>query len=232
MSIWADATTIITSTLSGDIDYSSVQAYRSEAAWWVFGTMTVLGGILVYYMYRAVPFLDRHLERTIVIWTYIVIALIIFVGVIQRFAADIWWIPRAWHGQVAWSTTVPPLLFMVMAWFGCAFNVRLRTHLSFAEFRTNMPPKLQILTLILDAVLWMGFCIIVVTTTARVTVNSYNNFQIVLGTDNLMQWMFLITVPMAFILMAGRVIENLLEDLRNYREGRPLIQLAVIGGDV
>ena len=232
MSIWADATTIITSTLSGDIDYSSVQAYRSEAAWWVFGAMTVLGGILVYYMYRAVPFLDRHLERTIVVWTYIVIALIIFVGVIQRFAADIWWIPQAWHGQVAWSTTVPPLLFMVMAWFGCAFNVRLRTHLSFAEFRTNMPPKLQILTLILDAVLWMGFCIIVVTTTARVTVNSYNNFQIVLGTDNLMQWMFLITVPVAFVLMAGRVIENLLEDLCNYREGRPLIQQAVIGGDV
>jgi hypothetical protein len=32
--------------------------------------------------------------------------------------------------------------------------------------------------------------------------------------------------------MAGRVIENLLEDLRNYREGRPLIQQAVIGGDV
>lgn len=232
MSIWADATTIITSTLSGDIDFSSVQAYRSEAAWWVFGTITVLGGLMVYYLYRAVPFLDRHLERTIVVYTYIIIALIIFVGVIQRFATDIWWIPQAWHGQVAWSTTIPPLLFMVMAWFGCAFNVRLRTHLSFAEFRTNLPPKFQIMTLVLDAVLWMGFCIIVVTTTARVTVNSYNNFQIVLGTDNLMQWMFLITVPVAFVLMAGRVIENLLEDLRNYRAGRPLIEQAVIGGDV
>lgn len=232
MSIWVDATTIITSTLSGDIDFSSVQAYRSEAAWWVFGTITVLGGLMVYYLYRAIPFLDRHLERTIVVYTYIIIALIIFVGVIQRFATDIWWIPQAWHGQVAWSTTIPPLLFMVMAWFGCAFNVRLRTHLSFAEFRTNLPPKFQIMTLVLDAVLWMGFCIIVVTTTARVTVNSYNNFQIVLGTDNLMQWMFLITVPIAFVLMAGRVIENLLEDLRNYQAGRPLIEQAVIGGDV
>lgn len=232
MSMWADAMTIVTSTLSGDIDFSSVQAYRSNAAWWVFGLLTVVGGIGVYFIYRAVPFLDRHLERTIVVWTYIVIALIIFVGVIQRFGPSYSWFPASWAGQAAWSTTIPPLLFMIMAWFGCAFNVRLRTHLSFAEFRTNMAPGMQIVVLMIDALLWMGFCIIVVTTTARVTVNSYNNFQIVLGTDNLMQWMFLITVPIAFILMAGRVIENLVEDLRNYRQGRPLIDQAVIGGDV
>ena len=232
MSIWADAMTIVTSTLSGDIDFSSVQAYRSNAAWWVFGLLTVVGGILVFYMYRAVPFLDQHLERSIVVWTYIVIALIIFTGVIQRFGPNFSWFPDAWGGQPAWSTTIPPVLFMVMAWFGCAFNVRLRTHLNFSEFRTNMPPHLQIVALVADAVLWFGFCIIVVTTTARVTVNSYNNYQIVLGTDNLMQWMFLVTVPIAFILMAGRVIENLVEDLHNYRHGRPLIEQAVIGGDV
>ena len=232
MSVWSDMVTIVTSTLSGDISFQTVSAYRSAAAWWLFGPLTLLGGVLVYYIYRLVPFLDRHLERSIVVWTYIVIALIIFVGVIQRFATNFWWIPSAWAGQPAWSTTIPPLLFMVMAWFGCAFNVRLRTHLSFAEFRTNMPPPMQLAMLILDAVLWMGFCIIVVTTTARVTVNSYNNFQIVLGTDNLMQWTFLITVPIAFILMAGRVIENLIEDLHKYRTGQPLVEQAVIGGDV
>lgn len=232
MSILADAGTIIGSTLTGDIDFSVVRAYRSPAAWWVFTPITLLGGLLVYWIYQRVPFLDRHLERTIVVYTYIIIALIIFVGVIQRFASDFWWIPSAWHGQVAWSTTIPPLLFMMMAWFGCAFNVRLRTHLSFNEFRSKMPPRMQIATLCMDAVLWMGFCIIVVTTTARVTVNSYDNFQIVLGTDNLMQWMFLITVPFAFILMAGRVWENLFEDLRRYRNNEPLINQAVIGGDV
>ena len=225
MSIWADMVTIVTSTLTGDIDFKTVQAYRSEAAWFVFGPLTLLGGILVCYIYKSVPFLDRHLERTIVVWTYIVIAGIIFVGVLQRFIPFI-------PGQPAWSTTIPPLLFMIMAWFGCTFNVRLRTHLSFNEFRTKFPPAGQMSCLILDAVLWFGFCVIVVTTTARVTVNSYDNFQIVLGTDNLMQWWFIITVPIALILMAGRVIENLTDDLRNYRTGKPLIGQAVIGGDV
>lgn len=232
MSILADAGTIIGSTLTGDINFSTVKAYRSPAAWWVFTPITLFGGLLVFWIYKKVPFLDRHLERTIVVYTYIVIALIIFVGVLQRFGPNLWWFPEAWAGQVAWSTTIPPLLFMIMAWFGCAFNVRLRTHLSFNEFRVNMPRKMQLVALVADAILWMGFCIIVVTTTARVTVNSYDNFQIVLGTDNLMQWMFLITVPIAFILMAGRVWENLFDDFKRYRTDAPMIEQAVIGGDV
>ena len=47
-----------------------------------------------------------------------------------------------------------------------------------------------------------------------------------------MLWWFIITVPIAFILMAGRVIENFVDDLANYRSGKTLITTAVIGGDV
>ena len=220
---WADVSAIL-GAFGGDIDFSTVRAFRSSAAWWVFAPLTAIGAVLVYFMYRAVPFLDRHLERTIVVWTYIVIAGIIFVGVLQRFLPFL-------SGQPPWSTTVPPILFMIMAWFGCSFNVRLRTHLSFSEFRNKMPPTGQIITLALDAILWFGFCVIVVTTTARVTVNAISNFMIVPGTNNLMQWWFIITVPIAFTLMAGRVLENLLEDIGKYRRGEPLIEQAVIGGD-
>jgi len=232
MSIWTDAWTIISSTLTGDIDFSVAKAYRSPAAWWVFTPITLIGGLLVHLMYKKSPFLDRHLERTIVVWTYIVIATIIFVGVLQRFGPTLSWWPESWGGQVPWSTTIPPLLFMIMAWFGCAFNVRLRTHLSFSEFRTKMGRSGQLFCLMFDNLLWMGFCIIVVTTTARVTVNTYDNFAIVLGTDNVMRWWFIVTMPICFIIMAGRVIGNAVEDLENYRNGNPMIRQAVIGGDV
>ncbi|MGB3245322.1 MAG: TRAP transporter small permease subunit [Sulfitobacter sp.] len=232
MSIWADAVTIIGDTLSGDISYKTVTAYRSPAAWWVFTPITMLGGLLVYFVYKKVAWLDRHLERTIIVWTYIIIALIIFVGVLQRFGPTLSWWPEAWGGQVPWSTTIPPLLFMVMAWFGCTFNVRLRTHLSFAEFRTKMSPKGQLICLLLDNVLWFLFCIIVVTTTARVTINTYDNFAIVLGTDNVMRWWFIVTMPVCFTMMAGRVIENTVEDITKFKNREPLIEQAVIGGDV
>ena len=223
MSIWADMSTIVTATLSGDINFKVVQAYRSDGAWFVFGPLTIIGAVLVHFIYKAVPWLDRNLERSIVVYAYIIMATIIFVGVIQRFV---------FSNQVPWSTTIPPLLFMIMAWYGCSFNVKLRTHLSFSEFRTSLSPKGQFACLMFDNTLWMIFCIIVVTTTSRVTVNTYDNFAIVLGTDNDMRWWFIVTMPLCFIMMAGRVLGNALEDIANFRSGQPLIKQAVIGGDV
>jgi len=120
MSIWSDISTIVTATLSGDINYQVVQSYRSNGAWFLFAPLTVIGAFLVHYIYKAVPWIDRNLEKTIVVYSYIIMAGIIFVGVIQRFA---------FSSQVPWSTTIPPLLFMIMAWYGCSFNVKLRTHL-------------------------------------------------------------------------------------------------------
>lgn len=197
-------------------------ALRTQGAWFVGAALTILGGLLVLGVYRLSPFLDRWVERVVMVFSYLAIALIIFWGVIDRFV---------FSDQQPWSTTIPPLLFMIMAWFGAAYNVRLRTHLSFSEFRTIMPRAGQMACLVLDAVLWMTFAIIVVTTTARLVALSASNFQIVLGTDNVMQWWFLITAPLAFVLMSARVLENLFEDIKNWREGKPLLRQAVIGGE-
>ena len=280
MSIWSDAVIIVSATLSGEINFKVVQAYRSPAAWYVFGLLTLIGAVLFYYRERlaerfetrlgysitkhthpaiavmlliglaaaflppvaaflstitgdnlglivvAIPvllmMLERTPERTIVVYCYIVMAAIIFIGVIQRFVFSV---------QVPWSTTIPPLLFMIMAWFGATFNIRTRTHLAFAEFRTKMAPKGQLFFLTMDNVLWILFAIICVTTMSRVTVNTYDNFAIVLGTDDIMRWWFIITMPVCFMLLAARAIENIVEDLGNYRSGAPLIKQAVIGGD-
>lgn len=209
-------------------------AFASNDAWeisealkgpgaWVIGLIATLGGgALFLLLYRLVPFIDRHFERTVMVWTYLIIAAIIFVEVFRRFVFSV---------QAPWSTTLPPFLFLIMTWFGCAYNVRLRTHLSFAEFRTKLPRFGQFFCLSMDAVLWLVFCWVVVTTSAKVTANSASNFQILLGTDDTLQWWFLISVPLAFILMAARVLENFLEDLQNYRSGEPLIKQAVIGAD-
>lgn len=221
MALWSELGEIAKAFASQD-SYEIRNALKPDGAW-VFGAgATAVLGLLVLWIYKRVPWLDRHLERTIMVYSYLAIAFIIFWGVIDRFI---------FSNQQPWSTTIPPLLFMIMAWFGAAFNIRLRTHLSFAEFRTAMPRGGQIACLCLDAILWFIFAVIVVVTTARATALSASNFQIVLGTDNTMQWWFLITVPFSAVLMAARVFENLFDDIRNFRSGEPLIKQAVIGGD-
>jgi TRAP-type C4-dicarboxylate transport system permease small subunit len=213
----------IFSALLGQDSFMIRTALRTEGAWLFGAFVTIVGGLVVMFIYKKVPFIDRHLEKTIMVWSYLAIAYIIFMGVIDRFI---------FNDQEPWSTTIPPFLFMIMAWFGAAYNVRLRTHLSFSEFRSRMPRTGQMACLVLDAILWLGLAIVVVTTTLRLTANSAANFQIVLGTDNTMQWWFIATIPLAFVLLAGRVFENLSDDMRRYRNNEPLIEQAVIGGDV
>ena len=154
--------------------------------------------------------------------SYLSIAFIIFWGVIDNLFSN----------QQPWSTTVPPLLFMIMAWFGATYNVKRRSHLSFSEFRSRMGRNGQFACLCLDNALWMAFSVIVLVTTTKAVVLSASNFQIVLGTDNVMQWWFLLTAPVAFLLMSARVIENFAEDVANFKSGNTLLKQTVIGGDV
>lgn len=198
-------------------------AMRNNPGIWPLGLIVTLGvGFLVMLLYRAVPAVERYLEPTVMVVSYLTIGYIICAGVVQRFFLD---------GQPPWSTTLPPFLFLIMTWVGCSYNVKLRTHLAFAEFRTAMPRTGQLFCLMLDAVLWLGIAWIVVVTTTQETVRAAANFSIMLGTDNVMQWWFLLSVPVAFLLLSARVLDNLFKDLRNYREGNPMIEQAVIGGD-
>ena len=222
MSILSDVGAIFSAVASNDA-WMIREALSADAAWYLGTAVALVGGLALAGMYRALPFVERHLERTIMVVAYLAVAFIIFWGVIDRFI---------FSNQQPWSTTIPPLLFMIMAWFGATYNVALRTHLSFSEFRSRMPRPAQFACLMLDAVLWFTFSVIVMVTTARAAALSASNFQIVLGTDNTLQWWFLITAPIAFLLMAARTFQNLFEDIANWRSGGPLIKQAVIGGDV
>lgn len=213
---------IISALFSGD-SFNVQSVLRGNPGLWPLGLIVTLGGgALVAYIYKKAPFIERNFEPTVMVVAYLAIGYIIFAGVVQRFYLN---------GQPAWSTTLPPFLFLVMTWVGCSYNVKLRTHLAFAEFRKAMPRGGQLFCLLLDAVLWLGFAWIVVVTTFQETVRAAANFAIMLGTDNVMQWWFLGTVPVAFILLTARVIENAIADLHKYRKGGEMIEAAVIGGD-
>ena len=158
--------------------------------------------------------LDRNAERTIILISYVVMAGIIFVEVIRRFA---------FNQQEAWSSTIPVYLFLWVTWMGCSWNVKIRTHLSFDELRARLSRTAQFACLILDAVLWITFAVIVIYYTVEQVMLSYDNFAIVQGTDNVMQWWFYLATPLAWSLLIIRVLQNLWEDLHKYRTGEPFI---------
>ncbi|HFA60303.1 MAG TPA: TRAP transporter small permease subunit [Rhodospirillales bacterium] len=189
------------------------EALRQPAAYGLAAIAMLVAVPALLLLFRAVPWIDRNIERYALVATYLTIATVIFVEVIRRFLFKL---------QAPWSTTLPPYLFLVMTWVGCAYNARLRSHLSFDEIRSRLPPLGQFLCVSLDTVLWLAFALVVIVTSLRQTTNSAANFQILLGTDDVQQWWFYVLVPTSWLLLSARVVENFLEDLRRYRDGRPL----------
>jgi TRAP-type C4-dicarboxylate transport system permease small subunit len=222
MTGWFQGTGDILSALASGDSWMLSEAMRHPAVWPLGLVLMLTAAALLLVVYRFIPWVEQNFEKTVMVVSYLAIGGIIFVEVFRRFVLS---------QQAPWSTTLPPFLFLIMTWFGCTYNVKLRTHLAFAEFRAAMGRSGQMACLMLDALLWTGFSWIVVVTSTRVVANSASNFQIMLGTDNVMQWWFLISVPLAFTMLVARVLENMIIDLRNFRTGQPLIKQAVIGGD-
>jgi len=160
----------------------------------------------------VVRWIDANIEKIIIIISYITMAAIIFVEVLRRFLLN---------QQEPWSSTIPILLFLWVTWIGAAYNVKIRTHLRFDELRVRLSYNLQFYCLILDAVLWITFACIVLYFSCQQVYLSYDNFAIVTGTDDVMQWWFYMATPIAWALLCIRVLQNLYSDYLIWKSGEP-----------
>ncbi len=161
-------------------------------------------------MRAVLKWLDANVEKYVILIGYASMAGIIFEEVVRRFL---------FNQQAAWSTTIPIYLFLWVAWMGASYNTKLRTHLSFDELRLRMPYRLKFACQMLDGVLWIVFGIIVVYYTADQVALSRDNYAIVQGTDNVMQWWFYLATPLAWLLLMFRAVQNIIQDIRSFRAG-------------
>ncbi|MEO7854134.1 MAG: TRAP transporter small permease subunit [Rubrivivax sp.] len=165
--------------------------------------------------------LDRNAERTLILFAYSSMALIIVFAVFERFI---------FKTQIPWSSSIPIYLFLWVTWIGCSHNVRKRTHLVFNDIRLRLPYAWQFACMWLDAALWIGFGAIVLYFTIEQTRLVEMNFAIVQGTDNVMQWWFYLATPLAWAMLIVRVLQNLWDDIGRWRRREPfLVDIQAIG---
>ncbi len=161
----------------------------------------------------VLKWLDENVEKSIILVSYVLMTAIIFVEVIRRFA---------FGQQAPWSSTIPIYLFLWVTWIGCSYNCKIRSHLRFEEFRVRLPYTGQFFCLMLDHLVWIGFSLLVIYYSLEQVQLSYDNFAIVQGTDDVMQWWFYTATPIGFSLVIYRVICNLLADVRRFRNREPM----------
>ncbi|NYZ18006.1 TRAP transporter small permease [Azospirillum sp. RWY-5-1] len=166
--------------------------------------------------------LDRNLERILIVIAYGTMSTIIFVEVIQRFA---------FHTQTPWSTTIPVYLFIWITWLGASWNVRLRSHLAFTELRARMPYWAQYACVNLDHILWIGFGLMVINYSVGIIELLHMNFAIVPGTDHVMQWWFYLAIPVGWSLLILRCVQNMVEDARRFWRQEPFVTIGAIAAN-
>lgn len=175
------------------------------------------------YLMAPIRWLDRNAERTLILIAYASMALIIVYAVFERYV---------FSTQIPWSTSIPIYLFLWVAWVGCAYNVKKRTHLVFNDFRLRMPYAMQFAMMWLDTLLWIGFGTVVAWFTVEQTQLAYENFSIVQGTDNIMQWWFYLATPVGWGILMIRALQNLIQDIGRFRRREPfLVDIQTVGGD-
>ncbi len=163
---------------------------------------------------NGLSWLDKNAERVLILIAYSLMTGIIVFAVIERFV---------FKSQIPWSTSIPIYLFLWVTWIGCSYNVKQRTHLTFNELRSRMSYGAQFACLMLDGVLWLMFGLMVIFYTHEQTMLAYNNFAIVQGTDNMMQWWFYLATPVAWVLLMIRVIQNMYQDYQRYLRHEPFL---------
>jgi len=170
---------------------------------------------------KVLRWIDQNIEKIVILICYVTMAGIIFVEVIRRFV---------FQSQAAWSTTIPIYLFLWVTWIGAAYNTKIRTHLRFDEVRIRLPYGGQFACLCLDTFLWILFGVIVIVYSLEQVQLSHDNFAIVQGTDDVMQWWFYLATPVGWALLIFRALQNFWEDLRTFRAGEPFkLQVSMLG---
>jgi len=174
-------------------------------------------------LFALLRWFDKNTERYLILVAYSAMALIIVWAVFERFVLK---------SQIPWSSSIPIYLFLWVTWIGCSHNVRKRTHLVFNDVRIRASYKFQFALMCLDAVLWYVFGAIVLYFTVEQTLLVKQNWAIVQGTDDIMQWWFYLATPVAWTILLIRVTQNLVEDVRRYKNNEPfLVDIQTIGAE-
>ena len=164
-------------------------------------------------MRTVLSWLDRNLEKTVVLTAYSVCAGIVAVEVFRRYFFSV---------QAPWSTTVPAYMFLWLTWIGAAYGVKIRAHLNFSEVRAALSRNTQFVLMQIDNLLFLVFATIVIYYASDLLTLQMDNGSIVPGTDTIPQWWFYLATPVGWSLLCLRVIQNMIEDIAVMRAGETL----------
>jgi TRAP-type C4-dicarboxylate transport system permease small subunit len=155
--------------------------------------------------------LDENGERWLLLVLYTYVVMVIFVEVVRRFGLNF---------SSIWGEETARYLFIYLVWIGAAAAVRERAHIRIDVIVYFLPPRAQIIVLLIGDILMGMLAVIIFYLSIGPFLTSIQYGSVIEGLRILRAW-FLFAVPFGFALVIFRIVQSILRDISDLRAGRP-----------
>ncbi|QFU02501.1 Sialic acid TRAP transporter permease protein SiaT [Halomonas sp. THAF5a] len=155
--------------------------------------------------------IDRKSERWLLLTFYALIILTVAIEVIRRFALN--------YSSV-WGEELARYAFIYLAWIAAAAAVRDRAHIRIDVLVNLGGPRVQRLAWWLSDIATLVLAVWALWLSVSPVLTSLNFGSVTPGL-RVSQAVFLAAIPVGFLLIAWRVVQTMLADVRRMRRGEP-----------
>ena len=161
---------------------------------------------------KIIRFLDTRSEEIVVVVALALMFVIISIQVFMRYVMQ---------SSLSWSEELARYLFVLFVNVGISFGVKTKKHIRVELFSMWLPQKGKTVIRVLADIIFLAFAVVIIYygfITATM-IFMFNQTSPALG---LPMGLVYVTLPVSYILVLIRLIQNIAEPLRNLkREARP-----------
>ena len=157
---------------------------------------------------KTVRWLDEHLEEYMVVILTSIMTILLFLQVLFRFVLNL---PLAWVEEIS-------LYSMVwLCYFGCSLAIKKREHLKMEIITNFLRPKAKKVFDLISLVLFFAFAVFVLYHVTLLTADTLQRGQVTAVLE-IPKWIPYAGVPVAFLLMLIRMIQDFVRTISEMKE--------------
>ena len=157
---------------------------------------------------KTVRWLDEHLEEYMVVILTSIMTILLFLQVLFRFVLNL---PLAWVEEIS-------LYSMVwLCYFGCSLAIKKREHLKMEIITNFLRPKAKKVFDLISLVLFFAFAVFVLYHVTLLTADILQRGQVTAVLE-IPKWIPYAGVPVAFLLMLIRMIQDFVRTISEMKE--------------
>ena len=158
--------------------------------------------------------LDKNAERWALLVLYVMLVITMAIEVLRR---------EIFAYSSIWGEEIVRYAFIYLAWIGAAAAVKERAHIRIDVVMHTLGPRVKAALYIFGDLVMLGVALVALYWSLETVHVSAKFGSVSHGLRVSMVW-FLMAVPVGFGLMTFRLVQSLLRDIRDLRDGTPVYE--------